>query len=210
MASSDVDIFSKALLLLRLSAIDSFLAEGADKGKAAFGGEIYEQTKHALIDEYPWRAFMAKAALNRETAGPLNEYTYSFTLPPDIRGGPFAVFNSSSVNSVPVTDGWEVFGDRIYSNHTALWIDYKTDRAESEFPAYFVQLLVYELAWLAAIPLTGDIKKSEFYYAICRGTALEQGKGGYFRIATQADAMSTTPQQFLDFTLIEARAGLGY
>lgn len=209
MATSDVDVFSQALLLLRLPPVDSFDEEGADNGASVFASAMYEQIKNNLIDEYPWRCFMTKAKLTREVDTPLNEYDYQFLLPPDRRGGPIAVYTSGDVRADPVTDGWEIFGTKLFSRYDEIWIDYKASKTEAEIPAYFITLLVQELAWMAAVPLRSDIELADFWRRECRGERVEQGKGGTFRQATQADAMSTTPQQFVDFTLVEARGGSG-
>ncbi len=207
MATSDVDVYSKALMLLALSPVDSFEETGADRGKSLFGEQHYEQIRDALIAEYPWRCFLTKAKLTRETAAPTSEYKYSFLLPPDIIGGPVAVYNDNSVGADPVTTHWETFQRTILADWEELWIDYKQAKSEDQWPAYFVQLMIYELAWNGAYPLKQDINLGDYWKRVARGTAAEQMKGGYYRTATQADAMQTTPKQFQDFSLIEARAG---
>lgn len=203
MPSSQEEVFNHALVLLKLSPIASFGGEGA---KAAWATEAFDQTIEALIVEYPWRMFLKKGQLVRQTSEPVTEWKYKYTLPTDRLGALYAVFNTNAIGANPMTN-FELFGDGLFTNEEQIYLDYWYKRPVGEWPAHFTQLAVYELAWKAAMPLTGQASLVTLWKEAARGTPAEQLKGGYYRTATQVDAMGNSPQQFHDFTLIDARHG---
>lgn len=201
--ASDVDHVNNALVLLRAAPIASF-TDDADRAQSA--KLIYETTRASVIAEYPWRGFMKKVQLGLLTDAPLNEFTNAHQMPSDIVGNTFALYNSTAQNVSPVLH-FRQFERQILSNEDPLYMDYKALVNEAEWPAYFTQLMIYELCWKLALTIKGDQGLSDHWVGIARGTPSEGGKGGYFGVATHTDAMGTMPQRVSDFTLIDARFG---
>lgn len=205
MASSDVDIASQALVMLGAGNISSFLAEESDKAETA--GQLYPDIRASLIGEHPWRCFMTKSEqLAPTSTAPKSEWKNAFTIPPDIIGEPVALFTSANQGAIPDKE-WEVFGGEILCNHASIWVDYKTIRAENQWPQYFVQMMIYECCWKFAEAITDDQAKFDSWFKVARGTANDNGKGGYFRIAAQIDSRGSQSQAIQDFSLIDARMG---
>lgn len=205
MASSDADVCTQALVLIGQTGISS-LADTDNKSVTC--ANIYPTTKAALLLEHPWRFNMQKGQLVRLVATPENEWTFAFQMPSDRLGTAYAIFNSGEVGAAPFKE-WERFGDQIYSDATVLWIDYQVDRIVPELPPYFIQLLVYELAWKFADPFTSDDVKTQKFFRIARGPDADEGRGGYFATARNIDAKGSPSQGLAgnDFSLIAARAG---
>lgn len=207
MATSDIDICSQALDLIGITPISAFDTEG-NKGRVC--GNLYPGVRGKLLGEYPWRFLFQKKQLGQVTPTPTNEWSYAYQLPSDIEGAPIAVFNSSAVDAPRVKD-WQVYGRKIFTNYTTLYIDYRVRTSEPNWPSYFTQLMVYEMAWHLALPLTRDKEKMQIWNEVARGTSPEQGRGGFFRTATQLDAQGhpTEGLQAGDYSLIAARMGGG-
>lgn len=201
--ATDAGICSSALALLGVPGIDSLLEE-SDNAETCAG--IYPITLEAIIAEYPWRFTIQKKQLTKLATAPENEWMYAYQLPSDIDGEIHAVFNSGVVGA-PIVKMWERFGKQIFTNYEQLWVDYKVKAVEANFPAHFTQLMIYEMTWKLAEPVTEDGDKMASWYKVTRGDAEEGGKGGYFRTATQIDAMGNTGSQIEDYTLINARMG---
>lgn len=196
-------IASQALILLGTRPIDSF-EEDSDLARTV--SNLYPDLRDALMNEYPWRFLTKKAQLGRLTAVPLNEWQFIYQLPSDIMGSTFALFESLDEGAQPVK-AWEQFGSTIYTNFELVAIDYRARRDEAEWPGYFTQLMTYECAWIFAQPATSDDEKMDRWFRVARGASDQGGKGGYFNIATTADAQGSASQAFQDFDLIAARFG---
>ena len=72
-------------------------------------------------------------------------------------------------------------------------------------PAYFVQLLIYQMAWHLAEPVTDQTTKSEYWKTVALGTPLESLRGGYFRQATVIDGSGQSSQVLADYVLVDVR-----
>ena len=204
MAESDVGICSDALVLLGVPGVSSFL----DEPNGPTCGEIYNLTRDALLGEYPWRFVMQKSGqLGLLAAAPKSEWQRAFQLPSDLIGaGAFTLFQTDAVGAA-VSKEWELFGRTIHTNYNKVFIDYRVRPDENQWPDFFSQLMTYEMAWKLAEPVTEDDDKMNAWFKVARGLSEEGGHGGYYRIATQTDAMGNTGQQIEEFTLLNARMG---
>ena len=72
-------------------------------------------------------------------------------------------------------------------------------------PNYFVQLLVYMLAWHLAEPVTDQITKAEYWRGVALGSLTENGRGGYFRQACNIDGRGKPNYAIVDFPLTDVR-----
>lgn len=147
---SDVDIVSQALVLIGEAPISS-LTEGT---AGVVASSLYETTKDTLLQKHRWRFATAKASLSRLTATPLNEWTYGFQLPTNLR---------LILRVYPHTP-YEMYEDKIYSNSNTLQIDYLIDPGEGDYPAYFVKALTYRLASEMALGIANNQSLSDAWY----------------------------------------------
>lgn len=147
---------------------------------------------------------MKKTQLSQLVASPTNEWTYGYQLPTDRIGDPFAVFASEGVGASPIKE-FEIFGDKLFTNHALIIIDYPFKPAESAFPGYFTEFLVQALASALAIPVTDQTTTADYYRALAYGTPGENGNGGALSRARRANSAQQPPQRIEDFTLVNAR-----
>jgi len=203
MAAGDtgVTICSDALLMLGAKAISSF-NEGTDE--ASVCDRLYPDIRDSTLVMYPWSFNTKKIQLARLLTAPNSVWRYAYQLPGDRLANPRAVYNSSSIGS-PVQKDWEIQGDQLLTNLTAVYIDYQYELQEFAFPKYFVQLLKYMMAWHLAEPITEQREKAIYWQQISVGSPTENGRGGYFRTATNIDGQGQPSRVIEDYSLIAVR-----
>ena len=211
MASGDtnVKICNQALNLLGADTISSFTDTTNDA--AAVCNNIYETVKRNTLSMYPWSFALVKEQLSK-TAGvtPVNEWTYEYKLPSNaLSGTPLQVYNSSSTRVLPIQSYELIYtssGPAIATNEENIYVDYISSViTEGLMPSYFVQLLVYMMAWHLAEPVTDQITKSDYWRKVAVGTEPENGRGGYFRQATNVDGRGKPNYTITDFPLTDVR-----
>jgi len=142
--------------------------------------------------------------LSRLLTAPTSVWKYAYQLPGDRLGSPRAVFDTSAVGATPRKE-WEIQGDQLLCNLESVFIDYQYSVGEFAMPQYFVQLLKYQVAWHIAEPITEQNDKAGFWRRMALGEPGENGRGGYFRQATQIDGANNAVKVIEDYTLITAR-----
>jgi hypothetical protein len=204
MAAGDtsVKLANNALQLLGANTITSF----TDGSKAAgVANNLYPFVKKHTLSMYPWKFALKKAQLSRDSTDPINEWDYRYTIPSDsVSFVPHAVFFSGEANAPKELD-FEVYQAKVYTNSTTVYIDYVYDINEELMPSYFTSLLVYQLAWHLAEPITDQTSKADYWKGHALGTPSEQGRGGFFRTATQIDAQGQPPNVIEDYLLTNIR-----
>ena len=203
---SKLTICNDALLMLGASEISSF-TEGTDSAKIC--DRLYDDLKKYILSIYPWSFAKVKVQLARTTDTPVTEWKYVYALPADIIGTPKAVFIASDAGTSPQTEFelYNVDQPRLLTDYETVYIDYIADINESRFPEYFIYMLRHALAADIAEPLTDQITKADFFRSLAFGTPSENGRGGLFRQAAQADAQGQRAQTLGNnsFDLIEVR-----
>ena len=210
MASGDtnIKICNQALNLLGADIISSFTDTTNDA--ASVCNNIYETVKRQTLSLYPWSFALVKEQLNRSTATPVNEWSYLYPLPSNsVSGTPLQVYNSTSTNILPI-QSYELIstssGPAIATNEETIYVDYISSViSEGLMPSYFVQLLVYMLAWHLAEPVTDQITKAEYWRGVALGSLTENGRGGYFRQACNVDGRGKPNYAIVDFPLTDVR-----
>lgn len=203
MAAGDtgITICSDALLMLGAKAISSF-NDGTDESSVC--DRLYPDIRDSTLMMYPWSFSMKKIALARLITAPGSVWKYAYQLPGDRLGSPRAVYDTAAVGATPRKE-WEIQGDQLLTNLEAVYIDYQYSTPEYAMPQYFVQLLKYQVAWHIAEPITEQAEKAGFWRRMALGEPSENGRGGYFRQATQIDGANNTIKVIDDYTLITAR-----
>ena len=97
-----------------------------------------------------------------------------------VNGVPRKVFVSNNTNAPNLTD-YEIQGAELLSQEQTIYIDYQRDVDEQSIGIFFVQLLIYQMAWHLAEPVTDQTTKSEYWKNVALGTPLESLRGGYFK-----------------------------
>jgi len=204
MAAGDTDlsICSDALIMLGAAPISSF-TEGTDAAQAC--DRLYPDLRDALLARYPWSWTYKKTSLGRLATAPINEFKYAYQLPGNILSGVQAVFETSASNQDPINDGWEIYGDQLYTDLETVYIDYQESVAESKMPVYFVHLLRNAFAGELGMIITDQASKADYFRQIAYGSPGENGRGGLFREAVNIDSRGRLPQIIEDYALIQVR-----
>ena len=203
MAAGDtgVRICSDALLMLGAKAITSF-NDGTDSSSVC--DRLYPNVRDSTLTMYRWSFSMKKIALAQLVTAPGSYWKYAYQLPGDRLGNPMAVYPSSNVGT-PIDKDWEIQGDQLLTNLTAVFIDYQYSVPEYALPQYFVQLLKYQMAWHIAEAITEQQDKSLRWQRVALGDPAENMRGGYFRQACQMDAQGNPSRVIEDYTLVAVR-----
>ena len=202
--TTDVSVTSQALLLLRANTISSF---SDDSNEAEIANVMYREHIVSLLSIHPWTFATKKIQLSRDSVSPIGEYTYSYVVPSDVLLI-WAAFNTDDIGSVPIRD-YDIYGTdtarRIYTNHTALYIDYTFYPSEVMWPGYFTQFAIHSLAAYLAIPVTGNADLAAHYHQVAYGTANSNRKGGLYGVATATDSKQKRNEFIVSSPITTAR-----
>lgn len=203
MAAGDtgVSICSDALILLGAKPISSF-NDGTDESNTC--DRLYSDIRDTVLSLYPWSFAYKKVQLARLITTPNSEWKYEYQMPGDRLGNPRALFETNNLYARPVKE-WDIEGDKILTNYEQVYIDYPYQTPEFAMPTYFVQLLKYYMAWHLALPITEQEGKSGYWQGVAVGGPAENGRGGFFRQATNIDGQGQPPQVIEDYALVAAR-----
>nr|DAU13494.1 MAG TPA: tail tubular protein [Caudoviricetes sp.] len=203
MVSSDVDIASQALGLLRASAINSF-DDGSNEADIA--KLYYADFAQDILTRFPW-SFATKKRLLNQTTAPLNEWRYAHILPAEALRL-WALYGSNAVGAKPINqfdiqapDG----GRRVFSNNPTLYGEYTVYTDEANWPGYFTHFAVHAFAALIAMPVTDDDALAEKMHQLAWGNPSDGEKGGKFAVACGVDGQQKPGDEILSSPFIEAR-----
>lgn len=202
MADTDISICSRALVQLGAAPI-SALPDGTDASKVCVN--VYEGAKRNLMSLYPWRFLMVKKNLTREAITPAGEWEYSYIIPPEAVGLVHAVFRSGS--DVISTTEYEVFGQRIYTNHQVLIADFVAEMDEATWPAYFVELMVGVMCEKIAFAITDQQNVQTDWMNKVYGSPGENGRGGMMGQAMSQDSQGDGNPMLMSDEFVSARMG---
>ena len=203
MASSDIDIASQGLGLLRANTISSF-DDGTNEADIA--KLYYSDFAQDLLTRYPWSFALKKRKLN-QTESPVNEYRYAHIVPAECLRI-WAVYNSGQVGAVPINDFdiQTIDGGRvILSNNPDIWADYTVYTAETNWPGYFTHFAIHAFAALVALPVTDDERLAQQMHTLAWGNPSDGERGGKFSVATGIDGQQKPPEEIVNSPFIEAR-----
>lgn len=204
MATSEIDICSQALTLLRANPISSF-SDGTNEAEIC--DQLYDDFVKSLLASYPWTFATKKSQLSRETGTPVNEYRYMHIVPAEALLV-WAVFDSSAVGCVPIRD-YDIYASdgtrRIYSNYETLYADYTAHVDEANWPPYFVQFVVHALAAHLAVPVTHNEGLAQYYAVKAYGSTSGNMKGGLFGSAAATDSKQKRNEYIFSSPITAAR-----
>lgn len=200
MPALDVAIASRALLLLGEASISSF--DGTQAAQTA--GALYPSTRDAVLTCYPWFATKATAQLARLAEAPAAQWSYQFQLP----SGFLRVLGAwaSSAPGAPRLTDYDLGETKLLANQPDVYLEYQRRLDEAAWPPYLRKLMEYALAAELAMPITEQIGRAEYWQRQAWGNPAEGLKGGWYRIATTADAQGAPAAALSAFALTDVRA----
>ena len=175
-----VQLVSNALLLLGDRPIAS-LTE--DTTGATLGSNLFENTYLSLLQSHRWRFATKRLSLSRLSAKPNTGYQYAYQMPSD-----FLYTIKTDAQS------FEVYGKELHSNTTSLDLDYIYRVNEDQVPAYFAKAVEFALANQFAVPITGDLKKADYYSKVY----LNELKKAKHTDATQYPEVPVVSRPYID------------
>lgn len=140
--NSKIGILSKAIILCGEPPLNSLTD---DRYGATVGGALFELTYENELQSNRWRFACKKGALSRLVDAPLNEWRFAYQLPTDMLL-PIGVW--------PVRVPYEIYADHLYTNASAVEMDYMFKPAITSCPAYFCLMLTYAIARDMIKPIT--------------------------------------------------------
>jgi hypothetical protein len=156
MTDSKFDICSQALVLVGANTVNSF-DENTTESKVS--GQLYESTLENLLTRCRWRFATKQQQLSKLTTNPLGRYDSAYQVPSD----------ALQIHTVSLSDSiieYDRYGNEIYADTSAsdiLIADYTFQPSEADFPPYFKQALVFELASLFAGAIARNDTLSQLY-----------------------------------------------
>jgi hypothetical protein len=150
------DICNKALVLVGANIITSF-NEATTESTVA--GQLYESTLEAMLTRIRWRFATKQLQLSYQATAPLGRFKSAYQLPADA-----LLIHTVTVSGNVIT--FDRYGDKLYADTSStdtLICDYTYQTSEAEFPPYFKQCMVFELASLFAGAITRNDTLSELY-----------------------------------------------
>lgn len=139
--SSKIKIISDALILCGEKPLNSL---SDDRYGATVGANLFEVVYEEELQSNRWRFACTKTSLSRLLAVPLNEWQYAYQLPSDMLL-PIGVFPKQL---------YEIYSDHLYTDATAINLDYMFKPEITALPAYFRILLTYRMAKEMIKPIT--------------------------------------------------------
>ena len=152
MATTKVDLASRALNLLGEKAITSFDEATAP---AAVASSLYETVIGAALSCHRWRfaSKVVELAKLDETPGDESSWVYIDQLPADL----------IVIHHIDAGHKYEIYRKKLNSNSTPVNLDYGYRPDEEDWPAYFTKFILYQLAADFCIAVTESTTKLENY-----------------------------------------------
>jgi hypothetical protein len=147
--ASQIEIVSNAMILIGANPISS-LTEGTE---GLVASALYENTYTALIASHSWRFATKQKQLSQLVDAPLKDFKYQYQLPSDM----------ITMVRVQSNTDYEIYGDKLYSDQTEIYIDYRYRLDETLLPPYYTLTLQFLLAAQFAIPVTDNSKRAQVY-----------------------------------------------
>jgi len=192
MSDSKFDICSKALVLVGANTITSF-SENTTESKVA--NQLYESTLENMLTRSRWRFSAKQAQLSRNASAPTARWSAKYAVP----SGTLLIHTVTVNDNVIEFDRYEsdILCDA--SSGDTVVADYTFQPSEANFPPYFKQALVFELASLFA----GAIARNDTLSTLYQNRAIAQ-----MAIARAQDSQAQTTRK-VDTTRFRNRRNAG-
>lgn len=164
MSYSKTSISNNALLELGEKIITDF--DNDTSSRAVVCQQKFDLARDITLASFPWPFAGKRKALARESASPLFGWTYKYPLPSD--------YISGGLREIDGEPDYLLEGGYILCDEDGINISYTWKHDDpSQWPATFVQLMVYRLAEAMAMPLTGKRTLKEDMHNLAREYEVE-------------------------------------
>ncbi len=148
-ANSDIDIASRALILIGAEPITSFTSTSTE---ATVANNIYEDVVQAALCASRWRFATNQAELNMLTETPTGRFEKAYQLPSNL-----VMLHALTVNDNVIE--YNIYGSKVYtdtSSADSVVADYTYRVGEEYFPSYFTVAVQHALAAMFAVSIARD------------------------------------------------------
>ena len=194
MATTDIDICARALIMIGAEPITSFV-DGTTESKVA--SNLYTDTIKNLISSYRWRFASKQAQLSRLTDAPDAIWDASYQLPADMLSLHTIIVNNRNIK-------YNRYGDMAYCNATS------TDAVFADYTYYDEGVTNPAVLFAASFIYTAELTlASLFAFSVAQNTelsvALEQKAGRQLAYARNMDSQQNTSRKFSTSRFINTR-----
>jgi hypothetical protein len=165
--------------------------------------QFYEQTRDALLHDYPWRFAGKTMALAEIANTELGKWRYAYQRPIDclkprwIRPAYSVDDPCAQTQQQEIMNPYEIEGETLFCNLSPAFLRYTFKQADpTKFPPLFVETLSWHLSVRLSMPLTRDIKMRNDAYQLAMQTKAK---------AEMADANEARSTSDHDSELVEVR-----
>tara|TARA_Y100001970_G_scaffold259606_1_gene340775 strand:+ start:772 stop:1383 length:612 start_codon:yes stop_codon:yes gene_type:complete len=192
MSDSKYDICSKALVLVGANTISDFTSNTTE---SLVAGQLYESTLENLLTRCRWRFATKQSQLSRNASAPTARWSAKYAVPT----GTMLIHTVTVNDNVIEYDRYEqdILCDA--SSTDTVVADYTFQPSEANFPPYFKQALVFELASLFA----GAIARNDNLSVLYQNRAIAQ-----LAYAKAQDSQAQTTRK-VDLTRFRNRRNTG-
>ena len=189
MSLSKFDICNQALVLVGANTISSF---SQNTTESVVSNQLYETTLRAMLTKARWRFATKQAQLTKLTVDPLDKWDSAYQIPND----------TILIHTATVSDNvilYDRYNEYLYTNtgqNDVVVLHYTYQPHEKEFPDYFTQALVFELASLFA----GAIARNDQLSLLYEKRARQQ-----LVVARSMESQTQTSRKLNTSLLIEVR-----
>ncbi len=155
MAVSNIDICSRALVMIGATPITSF-ADGTTESTVAVN--LYEDTVRDLLSRHRWRFASGQAQLARRTTEPSAKWDAAYQLPVDL-----LVLHDVSVNGSVID--YDRYQNLVYCDADEadeVFADYTFRAIEDLWPPYFTTAVELTLASIFAYSVANQIQTADY------------------------------------------------
>jgi len=153
---SKIDICNQGLVLIGANTIASFTDNTVE---SKVSNQLYETTLRSMLTKARWRFATKQAQLAKLATDPLDKWDSAYQIPNDV----------ILIHTVTVSDNvivYDRYGEELFTNtgtNDTVVCHYTYQPHEQEFPDYFTQALVFELASLFAGAIARNDQLSVLY-----------------------------------------------
>lgn len=203
MASAPPDIPNQVLLELGAKPLDDWPADlaSATDNNQRLAVSTYERIVSDLLMSHPWNFTRERL---RPPMLPLSDkaskeygFAYEHQLPEArmLTSNLIAVYANEG-DKESAAEGWQVVGDKIYSDFRTPVIAYQTRTPEAEWPDDFTSYVINTFCYKWAFAITNQAKMVEFYKMEAKDAR---------ETAISNDARNNPQEGFSDFSIDQIR-----
>jgi hypothetical protein len=149
--ATDVQIISDAYVLLGKKPVSSPLTDNPQYSAAK---DIYDRLLPAVLSMHTWRFASKSFQLSESTeTSPFERWSKVFLMPAE---------QLVSYRTEPIAE-FEIYENKLYTNETAIRLDFVFKASEANFPPYFTRLMTFQLAADIAMTVTQTLTIAQYW-----------------------------------------------